>query len=75
MVRNLRKVRGITIKVHPNFYKKLERERIKIREKSGVSLTQVKLTEALSQFKINFPTVGRDIHNATKKTKQKSRRN
>jgi hypothetical protein len=71
MVRRTVKVKGVTIKVHPAFFNKLENERKRIEKRSGVSLSQVKLTEALSQFKINFPTVGRDLHNATKKTKQK----
>lgn len=66
-----KKVKPVHISVHPDFFARLENERRFLENKTKKNFTQIQLTEALAKTKINFPSLGRDVFNATKKTRKK----
>jgi len=65
----------VHMRVHPDFFEQLEKQRRNMERKSKRNFTQIELTEALSKTQIKFPNVGRNVLSAIKKTKQKRRRN
>lgn len=68
-------VKPVHISVHPDFFDRLETERKNMEKTQKRNFTRIELTEALAKTRIDFPTIGRDVFNATKKAKQKRRRN
>ena len=70
-----RNAKPVHISVHPDFFDRLEKERKTLEKKNNRNFTNMELTEVLAKSKVNFPKVGREVFNATKKTKQKRRRN
>jgi hypothetical protein len=48
-----RRIRGVTIQAHPEFYQKLEGYRKQFRDSSGINLSQMQLTNLMAkQFKM-----------------------
>lgn len=75
MRRLIRKnVKPVHIRVHPDFFEKLERERKTMEQSKRRNFTTIELTEALAKSKVNFPKT-KGVFNAIKKTKKKGRRN
>ena len=70
-----KKAKPVHIQVHPDFFEKLETERRCLEKKNRRNFTQMELTEVLAKSRVNFPNIGRSVFDATKKVKQKRRRN
>ena len=64
------KIKPVHIKVHPDFFNRMEDIRKAFEKNDGLSLSQIGLTKMLSKATIKLPT-GRSINDK----KQKRRRN
>lgn len=67
---------SVSMRVHPDFFNKLEEIRRGMERRQGTPFSQVKITKALSNMmNANIPVFKGGIRNGIKKLKQKRRRN
>ena len=66
-----KKVPGITMATHPDFYRKYEEEREKLKSTTGIDLSHKAFTQMMSKVNIDFSKIGNNILNGKKPVKKK----